>query len=419
MTRYIVSQVLDKYNSIAEQFIVIQQALAPLNLTKWQLFKLLMAQIWRETPISLKTTLAVILGLSTVLLLDAYLLHPYFISLKRLGIPQLKPSKGKHTYDYEPMLALAKRDYPNQLWFFSYSGFEFVVFPSAAVNEVRKLPAKTASLVDFLTTVQFGGWRLIGTDDSSNTLHKTASTELARSIGRMGLRRQESAQLAWENVAGSCEDWKTINLFWSILKVTVAVGATGLVGDPLSRDPRWLKAAQRFPVAVGAGLLMSSWLPRILRPLAAMITYIPSLLFYRWMEYLLKPTIRDSMSAILNREEKTKTASSSLIQLLIGKYKEGELSEQQLLRDVITATFESTPTTAVSAYWMITELLAHPELIEELRNEVESVLENGKLPSTQLLELPKMDSFMRESARVNVFHYCRWWLPCNCMYKYV
>ena len=46
--------------------------------------------------------------------------------------------------------------YPHTPWFFTYSGFEFVVLSSPYVDEVRRLPGRTASLVNFLTTVHFG-----------------------------------------------------------------------------------------------------------------------------------------------------------------------------------------------------------------------------------------------------------------------
>lgn len=192
----IVSGLVEQYEAVKEQFTVMQQALAPLNLTKWQIAQLLAAQIYRDASPVARLTFIIVIGLFLLIALDSLVLQPYIFSLRRLGIPKLKPSKGKHAFDYKPMLEEAAAKYPDRPWFFGYSGFEFVVFPSAYVDEVRRLPAKKASLVDFLTTVQFGGYRLIGTDDSSNTLHKTASTDLARSIGPLGPARQETARRA-------------------------------------------------------------------------------------------------------------------------------------------------------------------------------------------------------------------------------
>jgi len=202
MALSLVLPLVEPYERIKEQLVVMQHALAPLNLTKWQIARLLAAQVYRDTSPVARASLIVFFSVSLILALDSFVLHPYIFSLQRLGVPKLKPSKGKHAFDYKPMLDEAAAKYPDRPWFFGYSGFEFVVFPSAYVNEIRRLPAKTASLVDFLTTVQFGGYKLIGTDDSSNTLHKTASTDLARSIGPLGLARQETARRAVSRTFG-------------------------------------------------------------------------------------------------------------------------------------------------------------------------------------------------------------------------
>lgn len=404
----ILSSLTNYYDNLAEQFQVIQEALAPLNLTKGQIVRLLAAQVWRNTSPFLRTTLLVWLAGSLLLGLDAYIIQPYFLSLRRLGVPELKPTNGRHPFDYKPMLDEAAKKYPDRPWFFAYSGFELVVLPSAYVEEVRRLGAQTASLVDFLTTVQFGGWKLIGTDDSSSTLHKTASTDLARSVGPLGPARQQVARDALQAAVGDAPEWKTVSLFWTVLEVVAATGAIGLVGEPLSRDPRWLRAVHTLPIFVGIGVYISCFMPRLLRPLVANVSYAPAWLLHKYLAHLLRPTVEQAIKDVsaASKEGSSSPEKPTLIHLLLARYKPGELDTEQLIKDVITATFESTPTTAVSLYWMLTELVLRPDLVEELRSELESVLlSDGTLPPTQLTELAKMDSFMRESARVNTFHY--------------
>ncbi|KAK3385182.1 cytochrome P450 [Podospora didyma] len=403
----LVSGIQAQYIDLQEQYFILRQSLAPLNLTGWQLARLLLAQVWRDIPTSAKLGLGLLVGVAILLAVDGFLVQPYFQSVRRLGIPRLWPSQGKHAWDYKPMLDEAAEKYPHNPWFFAYSGFEFVVFPSAYVDEIRRLPARTASLVDFLTTVQFGGWRLIGSDDSSSTLHKTASTDLARSIAPLGLARQDTAKRAWEAAAGSsgAGKWATISLIWTVLDIVAKMGATGLVGEPLSRDKRWLTAVKVLPMTVGIGVISSSYFPRLLRPLVATLSYFPAYLVYQYQSYLVRPTVEKAVRDFQNnkKEDKKKT---TFVQLIVQRYKPSELSVEQVIKDVITASFESTPTTAASLYWMLTELLIRPDLVEELRGEVVSVLDkNGRLPQTQLHELAKLDSFMRESARVNTFHY--------------
>ena len=124
------------------------------------------------------------------------------------------------------------------------------------------------------------------------------------------------------------------------------------------------------------------------------------------MGFLVRPTVEKAIWEFQNNETAKDQKKATFVHLLIQRYNPSELNVDQVVRDVITASFESTPTTAASLYWMLTELLIRPELVEELREEVASVLDKeGKLPQNQLTELLKLDSFMRESARVNTFHY--------------
>ena len=414
MAPSIVSGLGTQYATLQEQYVILRQSLAPLNLTRWQIARLLVAQIWRDTSRPVRFGLALLVAILFVVAVDNFLIQPYFLSVRRLGIPRLKPSRGKHAWDYKPMLDEAAAKYPRSPWFFSYSGFEFVVLPSAYVDEIRRLPAHKASLVDFLTTVQFGGWRLIGTDDSSSTLHKAASTDLARSVAPLGLARQETARSAWQTTVESSKathsQWATVSLIWTVLDVVVKTGATGLVGEPLSHDTRWLTAVKLLPITAGIGVISSSYFPRLLRPWVAYVSYFPAYLLHRWMSYLVRPTVEQAVREVQDKA-KTNTKGenkTTFVKLLVQRYKPGELRVDQVVRDIITASFESTPTTAASLYWMLTELLIRPELVEELREEVLGVLDqNGKLPQTQLTELPKLDSFMRESARINTFHYRR------------
>jgi cytochrome P450 len=49
-------------------------------------------------------------------------------------------------------------------------------------------------------------------------------------------------------------------------------------------------------------------------------------------------------------------------------------------------------------------LAAHPEYIAPLREEAEAIAAAEGLTKTSLLKLTKLDSFLRESTRVNTFN---------------
>lgn len=79
----------------------------------------------------------------------------------------------------------------------------------------------------------------------------------------------------------------------------------------------------------------------------------------------------------------------------------------QLTHDYIVTSFESTPSTAGTLYFILAELVTRPELMEELRRELVQITDkDGYLPQTHVSVLPKLDSVMSESSRINIFSYC-------------
>ena len=73
-----------------------------------------------------------------------------------------------------------------------------------------------------------------------------------------------------------------------------------------------------------------------------------------------------------------------------------------LAQRVLSLTLASNHTTTMALTEAIYDLCAHPEYIEELRQEaLQAVTEDGGWRKTTLTKMRKIDSFMKESQRVN------------------
>ncbi|CAI7600098.1 unnamed protein product [Penicillium glandicola] len=64
---------------------------------------------------------------------------------------------------------------------------------------------------------------------------------------------------------------------------------------------------------------------------------------------------------------------------LLSRCRPQERSLGQITHDLIVATFESTPSTAGTMLFILANLMSRPELVNELRDEVDEVLSNGLL----------------------------------------
>ncbi|KAH6627320.1 cytochrome P450 [Chaetomium tenue] len=412
--------VAEKYAEISEQYRVIRESMAMLRLSRSELALLTIRKAWHDVRMGWqgwenhpsKTIQFVVLAVaafSALIVLDKVILR--FTSIRRHGLPVLERPKGVHRWDYAALLKEGARRYPDSPYILAYSGYEYVVYPSSSFDEVKRLPASQASMIEWFTHVFFQGWRFLGYESSS--LYKTIGVDLARAVPSQVQERQQHARRAFELAVGPCSEWKTLPLFQTSIDLIAITNATGLVGPKLGMDFRWLKAIQRFVIAIMGAIFASHAVPSIIRLVVSPIVFTPAWCFYYYMKWLLRPIIRNELrshGSVVDNGDKTfipakADGSFPMTKWLLSRYKPDEATPGQVAHDLIVASFESTPSMAGTLYMILSELVIRPALIEELRAEVSHNMVDGRLPRTSLGELKKLDSVMRESSRVNPFGY--------------
>lgn len=426
--------ITEQYAALREQYMVIREVMAPLRLTRWELVQLSLRKAHRDQtiwwselvrnfsrisdskPFSISAT--VIVMLVGVYMLDRVM--SYSTSLSRRGIPILKRPRGVHRWDYEAIVASGARQYPNTPFIITYSGYEYVVYPASCFNEVKRLNADTASTLEYFTHVFFQGWRHLGKDTS--VLHNTIALDLSRAVPIGISHREQSARSACDSTIGSCRDWKSFPLYWTIQEIIANTNSTGLVGPRLGTDRRWLTAVQRFSVVMAVAIYISHAVPRLFRSIVSTLAFLPARVLYWYMKCLLYPMIEtdikeyEKAAACPNRKDldnlltETLKTKFPIVAWLKTRYPSQESSVEQISRDLITLSFESTPSSALTLYFILIELIIRPDIMEEIREEVSSLLVDGHLPQSPLSEMKKLDSFMRESTRMNPFSYRKFYL---------
>lgn len=440
----------EQYATWTEQLSAAVSAIGPLRLTKGQLFRLFMRKTMHDlrlhlndlagptwAPVVLATLLALTFG--SFLLLALRVADSFSLGSRgrKLQLPILRMHKG---WDYPTLLKEGAKRYPNSPYIITYSGYEYVVFPSSSFDEVKRLNASRASMVDWFTQVFWQGWTFLGTDNSAR--YHTVGIDLARALPSRVWMRQDNAQAAFEAVLGphgTIKDWTTVSLWGTVQKIVSLMNATGLLGPELVVDSRWLKATQRLHTALMIGIVGSHLTPRFLRPMVAPIVFLPAKLVDLHMKWLLRPMVQRELDAYQAKEthpghgssEHTKSSTAlsdrvgssgasgngsaqrsikekfPLTEWLLDRYRSHDGRLNHLLRDHIVIAFEAATTSSGMLYFLLAELAARPDLVGELRVELErNTDESGHLPLTYLAELRKMDSFMLESARVTGSSHC-------------
>lgn len=238
------------------------------------------------------------------------------------------------------------------------------------------------------------------------------SVDLARVVPSLVPKRQQDCGIACEEAIGYCLDWKEVVLFPALQEIVVSTNASVFVGRDLGRSKAWTSTVQRLPLAVAIPTFLIGYAPAFLKSLFKPIIFAPAIWIRFRMSRMLRPVLQKDVDMYWTSkgngvlEVSPVNDKVPLSRWLLQRYPAGVKDVySRLMDDYISLSFESTPSSAGTLYYILVELAADPELAEVLRKEVLSITLDGKLPSTQLSELDKMDSVMRESARVNPFSY--------------
>lgn len=178
------------------------------------------------------------------------------------------------------------------------------------------------------------------------------------------------------------------------------------MGLPLSRHEEWINTTCQYALDGGAGAHALTPYPTPLRPLVAPFL-LRSLTKHRALaRRMMQPLLEKfSQRAGTNESIDDEITGGDLIKYILSHYKE-PVTAERLARDQLIATFVAMHTTTICLTQTLFDLAARPEYVEPLREELEEVLADeshgdGRLHNTNVGKLSKLDSFIRESQRVN------------------
>ncbi|EHK20209.1 uncharacterized protein TRIVIDRAFT_193168 [Trichoderma virens Gv29-8] len=200
-------------------------------------------------------------------------------------------------------------------------------------------------------------------------------------------------------------------------KIVVSTNSSAFVGRDLGTSSAWISHVDRLPMAVAIPSIIVSLLPGFIRPFVKPLLFAPAIYTRYMLGRLLGPVIKEDIAeyeaskvekrAVADPKEKGKVALTSW---LLRRYTSSPKNAlAKLMEDYINISFESTTSTAGTLFFLLTELADDPALVDALRDEIKTVAPGGLLPFTHLNELRKLDSVMRESARVNPFSHIILW----------
>lgn len=203
------------------------------------------------------------------------------------------------------------------------------------------------------------------------------------------------------NLYHGATEWTDFGLLDVNLSLVARLSSRVFLGEKLCRDVEWLQITAQYPVtAFGAAYKLRLY-PKFLRPLVHW--FLPECQRLR-RQYA---RARSMIEPVINQrlEEKRKALEEGLpVPTLDDAIEWAQEESKQFKYD--PATFQlamsnaAIHTTSDLLSQTILELLAHPELIQPLRDEIIEVLRIHEWTKTGLYNLKLMDSVLKETQRI-------------------
>ena len=202
-------------------------------------------------------------------------------------------------------------------------------------------------------------------------------------------------------------DWKPLVIHPKTLEMIGRMTSRTLVGLELSRDPVWHEALMGYAGSIFEASVKLKVIPSIIRPIYAL--FMPLLWKIRRCKWnarkILFPEIqrrraeREGGPAVQSKER-----VSDLLDWLDDVSKGDELLPESILKRELALGFGAIHTTTNHTVNVILDLAARwEEYAPALREEIEEAMkeDDGEIRKATFTKLSKLDSFMKESQRMN------------------
>ncbi|KAL1853614.1 hypothetical protein Daus18300_011737 [Diaporthe australafricana] len=196
-----------------------------------------------------------------------------------------------------------------------------------------------------------------------------------------------------------------------MVRIIAATGSRMLGGQPASRNQEWLETAALYSMDVVSVAVMLRPYPAFLRPLIA-----PWIEGTKTLERHLK-TAKKTFSAdfakrlALQEQPQEKTDGEEaksqtpvdMMQWMVDSARGSDRNPDVLSHNMLFLSLAAVHTSSATTIHVLFDLCAHPEYIQPIRDEVQEAVakSGGKWTLSVIASMKKLDSFMKESQRLN------------------
>ncbi|KAI0280024.1 cytochrome P450 [Russula aff. rugulosa BPL654] len=196
-------------------------------------------------------------------------------------------------------------------------------------------------------------------------------------------------------------EWVKVPFPETISRVICRTSNRIFVGVPLCRDRDYQNLNLAFAVHFIKIIRIISWFPEFLKPIASrMLSSIPSQI-QQEIEFI-RPMVQERFAKMEEYGEDWDDKPNDMLMWLMTEASGVERSVEGFARRLLVTNFAAIHTTSFASTitQILYRLLANPEYLEPLREEVDAVIREEGWTKAGMDKMYKMDSFLRETQRL-------------------
>ncbi|EGD92135.2 hypothetical protein H112_00209 [Trichophyton rubrum D6] len=294
--------------------------------------------------------------------------------------------------------------YKDSMFKISRNDADILVISNKYVDELRNLPEEELSGIEAHIRNLLGSISTTHVMLETNLHTRVLQTKLTPALGLIFDDMKDELNFALETELPECKDkWVPISINHLMLRLLARVSARIFVGRANCRNEEWLSASIDYTENIFITVMTLRMMPRYLHP------FVAPLLPWYWRirsnlataKRFIGPIIRERREAEA-RQGKDYQKHEDLLQWMMDGANEKESNPDMIAHIELLLTLASIHTSSMATSNVMYDLCAHPEYFEPLREEMLSARrEDGGWRKTTLTKLRKLDSFLKESQRMN------------------
>jgi cytochrome P450 len=282
----------------------------------------------------------------------------------------------------------------------TFSRWLVIVSTPQAVEELRHAADDDLSMMEAIKENFAADYTLVE-NILADPYHITVTkNQLTKNLGVLFPDLRDEIIQAFENEISPTAGWTKVPALKTMRRIVSQVSNRAFVGLPLCRDPDWISLNIEFTIDIMKAAAIIRLFPPFLKPIAGRLLTNVSAKVRRGLEHIV-PVIESRQQDIEEYGKEWDGKPNDMLSWLMDEASKVESSTRNLTSRLMATNMAAIHTTSMSFTHALYSLAAMPQYLQPMREEVESVINKEGWTKAAMSKLYKVDSFLKESQRVN------------------